>query len=109
MRHLVTLIIRQSHLDLNHGTIKETLMDLRVKYWILSARKLVVNYIKNVRCAANWMAHHLSHKKLVSYHLFELIRVFHSRILVWTMPDCYGEASEMYNVHVVLFTIGSST
>ena len=39
------LLVRKSHDDTHHGNIKDTLTELRSKYWVINSRRMVTSYI----------------------------------------------------------------
>ena len=43
--HLLLMLIRKAHEKTEHGNIKDTLAELRTKYWIINSRKMVTNYV----------------------------------------------------------------
>ena len=110
------LLVRKSHEDTQHGNIKDTLTELRSKYWVIHSRKLVTNYVaKCILCERLDVAPFKSQEsaQLPSF------RVCQSHPFSNTWVDYAGpflvkqvfdneSSSGKYNVHIVLFTCAAN-
>ena len=62
--YFTVLIIRRAHERVFHNGVKETLNEMRARFWVLRGR---ANVYTNVSFAADWRAKHMLHLKCLHY------------------------------------------
>ena len=114
--HLQLILIRKAHEKTEHGNIKDTLAELRTKYWLINSGKMVTNYVSKCK-----LCERLDCEPFKSQEASQLpsFRVSQSYPFTNTGVDYAGPYlvrqifdnetnSKMFNAHIVLYTCAAT-
>ena len=76
--HFTMLVVKQAHSRVLHGGVKETLAELRSKFWIVRGRNFVRASSTSVMHAEDMKADHIVLHPHLHFRLFELRNHPHS-------------------------------
>ena len=88
--------MRKAHEDTAHGNIKDTLAELRSKYWLINSRKMVTDFIAKCRRC-----------KRQSFPFSNTGVDYAGPYLIKQIYD-NDSSHDMFNVHIVLYTCAAT-
>ena len=113
---LSTVLISNAHEKVKHSSIKDTITELRSKFWIINCRKLVTNFISKCVTCRRVEGPHYKSQPSSQLPPFRVRRSFPfsntgldyiGSFLVRQIYDIDND-TQMHNVHVVLYTCAAT-
>ena len=84
--HFTKLLVMEAHCWVLHNGVKETLTEIRARFWIIRGRSLVKMVIHQCRTCRRHEGMPYSAPRPPHFHSFESRRHRHSHLLVLTLP-----------------------